>query len=129
MRDQWIEKNIDLSALSKEVEHFFVENQFETKLEETPRGYKIMALSERILDVQLRIEVEILGQPNNFSIEYTTNEGKKGFLSTSLGKYLAWALGGGILVLKDEKVKEALEKFEETFWSYVDEKIALLARP
>jgi len=129
MRDQWIGKNVDLSELSKQVELFFIEKQFNTKLEKKPDGFTIEAVTEKILNVQLKIDVEISGQPNDFTVEYTDNKRKKGFFSSAVGKYLAWALGGGVIVLKEEKANEALEKFEGTFWSYVDEKIAQLTRP
>jgi len=126
MKDQWLGKNVDLSALSQQVKLFFTEKQFETTTEEKPSGYKIEAATQKILNVQLKIRVEILGQPNDFTITYTADEGKNRFLSSSVVKYFAWALGGGILVLKEEKLREALEKFENTFWTYVDEKIAQL---
>jgi len=129
MQVQWIGKNVDLGALSKQVELFFIEKEFKTRLAEKSEGYEIEAVSQKISNVQLKISVEILGQPNDFIIEYTADKSKEGFLSSSLiGRYIAWALGGGIIVLKEDKVREALEKFERTFWSYMDEKIAQLAQ-
>lgn len=128
MKDHWLGKNVDLSALSQQVKLFFTEKQFETTIEEEPNGYKIEAATQKILNVQLKIDVEILGQPNDFTIYYRADGSKNRLLSSPVVKYFAWALGGGIIVLKEEKVREALEKFENTFWSYVDEKIAQLAR-
>jgi len=128
MKDQWLGKNVDLNALSQQVKLFFTEKQFETTTEEKPNAYKTEAATQKILNVQLKIKVEILGQPNDFTITYTTDEGKSRLLSSPVVKYFAWALGGGIIVLKEEKVREALEKFEDTFWTYVDEKIAQLTR-
>lgn len=111
------------------MELFFTENGFETKLEEKPDGYKIRAASQKVLDVQLKIDVEVLGHPNDFTVDYTAEESARGHLSSSVVKSLAWIFGGGIFVLKEEKVKEALEKFEGTFWDFVDEKVAELTRP
>jgi len=128
MKDQWLGKNIDLHALSEQIKLFFTEKQFETTIQEKPNGYKIQAATQKILNVQLKIEVEIIGQPNDFTISYVTEGRNERLLSSSVAKYLAWAFGGGIFVLKEEKLKETLDKAENTFWSYVDEKITQLTR-
>jgi len=128
MQDRWLEKNINLNTLTQQIKQFFTEKQFTTTTEQKTNQYKIEAATQKILNIQLKIKVEIIGQPNNFTINYTTNQNNKRLLSSPVVKYFAWALGGGIIILKQEKAREALEKFENNFWSYVDEKIAQLTR-
>jgi len=96
-------------------------------LEKTDKGYKIEAATEKVLNVQLKILVNVLGQPNDFTIEFIADRRKKGFFTPSmiLG-YIATALGGGAVLRSELKLQESLDKMEKTFWEHVDNQIAQL---
>jgi hypothetical protein len=128
VKDQWKDANIDLGELSKGVEQFFIQRQFEDTLEKTEKGYKIEAKTEKVFHAQLKILVNIFGGPNDFTIEYTTSEQGKGFFNRSMiFSYIAQALGGGAIFRGEVKLRDALEKIEKEFWSHVDKQVALLS--
>jgi len=127
VKDRWIGNNIDLSALSEGVRKFFTDSQFETELQQTENGYKIKAATEKILNVQLLIIVEITGKPNDFSVEFTAGKQRKGFFSLSMIiGYITTILGGGSILLSEVKLKEALDKLEKMFWTHVDTQVSEL---
>jgi len=127
VRDQWLGNNIDLNLLSQAIKQFFTERQFETSLQKTQEGYKIEADTEKILNTQLKIIVEIFGEPNDFSIEYTADKKRKGFFSPSMIMgYVTSVLGGGSFLLSEVKLRETLEKQEKIFWTHVDDQVAKL---
>jgi len=121
MIDRWTERNIDLSLLSQEINGFFTERLFETELKPTERGFRIQALTRKILNQQLKIAVDIYGQPTDFTVEFVTDPKRKGTLSPSmvLG-YVASAFGAGSFLLSELKLREALDKLENMFWQHVD---------
>jgi hypothetical protein len=41
---------------------------------------------------------------------------------------LTSALGGGYFTLQGNRLRETLEKLENEFWVYIEDKVALLAR-
>jgi len=126
MRDQWRENNVDLNKLSEGVKQFFNRGHFQSKLEKTGNGYRIEAATEKISNVQLQISVDILGEPNDFSIEFIADKRKGFFSPLMIAGYIATALGGGIIFRSEMKLQEALDKLEKEFWSHVDEQVALL---
>jgi len=127
MKDQWHGNNIDLNLLSQKINQFFTQRQFQTKLEPTQNGYTIEAATEKILNIQLKITVDITGQPNNFTIDFTTDKKTKGFFTPQMIiGYVASALGGGSIFLSEVKLRETLEKLEKMFWDHVDKQIAEL---
>jgi len=127
MKDQWTGNNINLQTLSQRIKKFFTDSQFETKLNQTKKGYTIEAATEKILNVQLNITVEITGQPNDFTIDFTAGKQRKGFLSPSMIiGYITTTLGGGSFLLSEVKVRESLEKLEKMFWEHVDKQITEL---
>jgi len=127
VKDRWVGNNIDLCALSEGVKKFFTDSQFETELEQTKNRYKIKAATEKILNVQLQIIVEITGKPNDFTVEFTAGKQRKGFFSpTMIIGYITTSLGGGSILLSEVKLKEALDKLEKKFWTHVDTQVAEL---
>lgn len=126
MIDHWIGNNIDLNQLSQAIKEFFNPDEFETKMEQTKKGYKIEAVT-RIQTFPLKIFVDIYGRPNDFTIEFTTDKTKKGTLSPSMIiGYVTSFFGGGAFLLSGLKAREAIEKIERMFWEHVDKQIALL---
>jgi len=124
--DRWLENNVNLDLLSKEIKQFFPEEEFDSKLEPTKKGYKIEAVT-KIPTFSLKIFVDIYGQPNNFTIEFTTNKTKKGILTPSMIMGLVAApFGGGTFLLSGLKTQEAVDNIEKMFWEHVDKQIAQL---
>jgi len=125
--DRWQQRNIDLNVLSKGIEQFFAERQFETKLETTKHGQKIEASTRKILNTQLTITVDVKGNPNDFTVDFTTNPKKKGFFSSSMiAGYIASGMGGGAILRSELKLRESLDKLEKPFWTHVDKLVERL---
>jgi len=127
MIDQWHGNNVDLDKLSEGIKQFFTERLFETMLKKTPKGHKIEAATERILNVQLKISVNISGDPNDFKIEFIADKRNRGLLSPSMIiGYIASTIGGGAFLRKELNLQEALEKLEKAFWNHLDKQVAEL---
>lgn len=122
MKDQWVGNNVELSLLSQRVEQFFVENQFETELEQTQdKDYVIKAS-----DSQIKLKVNIRGRPSDFTVEFVPSKKTRGFSLSMLLGYITASLGGGILVMRDLKLQEITNKLEKVFWDYMDIQVAEL---
>lgn len=129
MRDQWRGNNVDLGQLTDGVKGFFTDRQFDVKVEKKGKDFVIEAETASLLNVKLRIDVNIYGTPNDFTIEYVANKKRKGFYSpTMIAGYLSSMLGGGLLFRSEFKLQEALEKLERAFWEHVDGQVAKLSR-
>ena len=121
LKDQWVGSNVDLNLLSQKVKQFFTEIQFETKLEQTHGKHRVEASNP-----QFKIATNIYGEPNDFTIEFIPNKKTRGFsLSMMLG-FITSFFGGGILLLRDVKLQEALTAVEQIFWKHVDKQVAEL---
>ena len=129
MKDQWRGNNVDLKLLTERTIQFFNDRRFETRLEQTPNGYKFEAATEKILYTRLKITVKIFGQPNDFTIEFTANKKRKGTLSPSMIiGFITSAFGGGSLLRSELKLKESLDKLEKMFWEHIDRQVAQLTQ-
>ncbi len=123
MEKQWLEKNVDLRMLAERIMPFFNETDFETMFEEEHSGYSIRAVS-KIPNLQLRIDVKVFGQPDDFVVEFLSG-GKRGFFSPSMiAGYLTSLFGGGYLILKETRAQEMLGTFENDFWKHVQTQVA-----
>ena len=123
VKNQWLEKNVDLGMLVERIRPFFHEMDFETTLEEVQKGYVIQAVS-KIPSLRLRIDVDVFGQPNDFSVEFLSG-GKRGIFSPSMiAGYLTSLFGGGYLILKETRKQEVLDTLESDFWKHVQMQVA-----
>ena len=126
MKIQWLEKNVDLSMLTERIRPFFHDLDFETSLEKVQEGYVIQAVS-KIPNLQLRINVNVLGGPNDFTVEFLFG-GKGGYFSPSMvAGYLTSIFGGGYLIHGEAKRLEALGMLESRFWKHLQMQVADLA--
>ena len=120
---QWLEKNVDLSILVEHIRPFFHNTDFETSLEEVQEGYVIQAVS-KIPNLQLRINVNVLGGPNVFTVGFFSG-GKRGHLSSStVAGYLTSAFGGGYLIIREAEKRKVLDMLESRFWKHVQIQVA-----
>jgi len=120
---QWLEKNVDLNMLAERIRPFFHETDFETIAEKIQEGYMIQA-NCKIPNLRLRIEVKILGQPNDFKVEFSAGS-KGGYFSPSMiAGYLTTIFGGGYLVSREARKQEALDMLENDFWKHTQMQVA-----
>lgn len=123
VRNQWLEKNVDLSMLAERIRPFFHDTNFETSVEKTQEGYVVRAVS-KIPNLRLGINVEILGRPNDFIVEFSAG-GKDRFFSRSMiAGYLTMFFGGGYLISREAKKRETLDVLEKAFWAHTQMQVA-----
>jgi len=125
VKNQWLEKNVDLDLLAERIRLFFSETDFETTAGNVQQGHIIEA-SVKIPKLNLTINVAILGQPDDFVIEFSTGRG--GYLSPSVMMgYLTAMFGGGHLISRAARKQETLDMLEKDFWKYAQIQVADLA--
>lgn len=125
METRWLRKNVDLSMLVKRIEPFFHQMGFETTLEKVADGYIIQAVSSEIPGLQLRIRVDILGQPDNLTVDFVPGGERGGFFSLSMiAGYLTSMFGGGYLISRGARKQEAYDELERSFWRHVQTQVA-----
>jgi len=122
VRNQWLQKNVDLNVLAERIRPFFSETDFETTAEKTQKGYMIQAIS-KIPNLKLRINVTILGRPNDLTVEFSADRGGYSSLSMIAG-YLTTMFGGGFLISREAKKREALGLLENSFWRHTQMQVA-----
>ena len=84
MEKQWLEKNVDLNTLAERIRSFFHEIDFETMVEKIQEGYIIKAIS-RIPNLKLKIDVKVLGRPDDFTVEFSAGSRGGYFRQSQLG--------------------------------------------
>ena len=124
MRNQWLQKNVNLNMLAARIRPFFNEADFETTVEEMQAGILIQAVS-RIPNLTLRVSVAILGRPNDFSVEFSADRGGYSSLSMIVG-YLTAMFGGGFLISREAEKRETLDLLEDSFWRHTQMEVANL---
>lgn len=124
MRKQCVGKNVDLTLLSRCAEDFFQGKGFKTKIDESNGEYKILVMSQRAPNMREDIDLRILGNSNDFTIEFSG--GKRARNAILLGRMTS-LLGGGSLLLRGLRSREALERLEGEFWVHVEGCIERLA--
>lgn len=123
MKKQWIEKNVDLNMLVERIRPFFSEIDFETMVEKMQEGYVIQAIS-KIPNLKLKIDVRILGQPDDFRVEFLAGSRGGYFSSSMIAGYLTTMFGGGYMVSREAKKREALDMLENDFWKHTQIQVA-----
>jgi len=124
MQRQWTGQNVNLALLSECVEDFFKDRGFSTEKDESAGEYKILWAPPRVRNIRDGMTVRIFGKPNDFVVEIIASERTRGSIRLGL---LTKLFGGGYLVVRGLRAKEALEKLEREFWAYVEEKVVQLA--
>lgn len=123
MKKQWLEKNLDLNMLAERIRPFFHEIDFETMVEKMQEGYMIQAIS-KIPNLKLKIDIKILGQPDDFTVEFSTGSRGGYFSPSMIAGYLTTMFGGGYLVSREAKKREALDMLENDFWKHTQMQVA-----
>ncbi len=125
MINQWLKKDVNLNLLAERIRPFFSEPDFHTALEESQNGYVIEAVS-KIPNLNLEIEVQVIGQPNDFTVEFFAG-GRSGFSPSMILGQLTSMLGGGYLIRRGAQRRETLDALERSFWKHVQMQVADLA--
>jgi len=118
LRDRWIHKNVNLQLLADNVKDFLSQQYFETRIETSRNGHTVCAIPKK--GGISGFVVRILGEPNDFTVEFAPNERLR--YVTRLG-FITTLLGGGGILLRGLKSQEMLEKLEEEFWVFIDTRI------
>lgn len=124
MQRRWVGKNIDLNQLSKWTEDFFKDKGFVTKQYELKGEHTILWAPLSVKNMDKAMKVKILGDPNDFAVELIASETTR--RSIWLGM-LTKPFGGGYLLLKGLRLKEALQAIERDFWVFLEDKVASVA--
>ena len=122
MKNQWLKKSVDLTLLTERLRSFFNETDFKTTIEELQEGSLIQAVSQ-IPNLSLRTSVKIIGRPDDFSVEFSAGSERYSSLSMIVG-YVTVMFGGGFLISREAKRREALDKLENAFWRYTQKGVA-----
>lgn len=123
MQKRWVGKNVDLNQLSECIDDFFKAKGFATKKYELEKERTILWAPQRVKNVRKAMKTRILGEPNDFMIEFAGSE--IAHRSIWLG-LLTQFIGGGSLILRGSRLREALEKMESEFWIFIEERIVHL---
>jgi hypothetical protein len=123
MQGQWTGKNVDLALLSELIEDFFRGKGFKITKDRIASEYTISARPQRGVGILERVIVRVLGDSNDFLIEFSTSGRSRS--AVKLG-FITTMFGGGSLVLRGLKSQEALEKIEKDFWIFIEGTIAHL---
>jgi hypothetical protein len=123
VKTQWLEKNVDLNILAERIRPFFHKTDFETAVEKMQEGYLIQAVS-KIPNVKLKIDVTILGRPDDFIVEFSAG-GKGGYFSSSMiAGHLTGMFGGEYLISREARKRETLDLLESDFWRHTQMQVA-----
>jgi hypothetical protein len=129
MQKQWQGQNVDLKQLSVYAEEFFKTKGYMTRMDESDGEYVIKWIPPRVdgvsKSVYSAVELKISGSPDDFTIDIFASEATRSSIRLGL---LTSALGGGYFTLQGNRLRETLERLENEFWIYIEEKVALLAR-
>ena len=120
MKYQWIGRNVDLRVLREKIESYFKSRKFFVRILRSNDVFELLAI-KRVDHLRRKITVKLLGDPNNFEIEFLAGEEARSVqkLDTSLKFF-----GGGIFVLKALETMEYYQKIEGEFWRYMEITIA-----
>lgn len=123
MEVQWKNRNIQLSMLSDFICQFFTDRGFAVSSNDSGGKYLVVARPKHFHQIAENIRVSVTGKPDDFTVEFAA--GAHSRLLVIFGTLTSF-LGGGAYGLKGLKSREALEKLEPEFWTYLTEKICQL---
>jgi hypothetical protein len=119
MKKRWNNKNVDLDALSKRVEEFYLNQGLQMTVEHAQDIYFMNGI-KRVEKKTLVFSVKINGSSNDFSIEFSGSRTGRGIV---LFSPLVTMFGGGALILDRLKVEGFYEALERDFWTFVEEAV------
>jgi len=111
--------------LSEAIEQFFKDKGYITKkMDSEERTRIIFNMPRTPKGLRDRMRVDITGYPNDFTVDVVASE--LTLESIRLGLFTKF-IGGGYIALKNIRLKEELEKMENDFWTFTEEKVSRLS--
>jgi len=107
---------VSLSLLCDRIQDFFRSKGFQASGASFEDGYLIAASTIK----KGRVNVKIVGDPDDFTVELYTEESSEIFVR--IGALIS-IFGGGAFLLRGIKSKELFAEIEEDFWKHVEEAI------
>lgn len=116
---------MDLDQLSDSVEDFFKSRSLLPRRAETS-GERTISWFPSYRGARLKepVTAKITGNPDDFTIDLTASELTKNSIRIGM---LTKPFGGGYFLLKAVELKEELERLENEFWIFIEEKTDQLA--
>lgn len=96
---------------------------FKIRIDESAGEYKIFLGSQPALKRHNNVDIRILGNPNDFIIEFSADRGAR---STILFGYWTTLIGGGNLLVRGLKSLERIRRLEKEFWMHIEQCIEFL---
>lgn len=122
MEKRWQNHGVNLQRLAQSVENYYSRRKIKVKETVLEDGYSI-----RVVPTGLRTAgvmcITIRGTPDDFTIETRATEDEDRAVKVGL---MTTIFGGGIMVLRNTKTREQMEKMEREFWSAIEETIGSL---
>jgi len=119
---RWQNHGVNLQRLAQSVENYYSRRKIKVKETVLEDGYSI-----RVVPTGLRTAgvmcITIRGTPDDFTIETRATEDEDRAVKVGL---MTTIFGGGIMVLRNTKTREQMEKMEREFWSAIEETIGSL---
>lgn len=121
MQKRWRGKNVDLDQLSDSIEDFFKSRSLLPRKAETDEE-RTISWSPGYRGARLKqpVTARITGKPDDFTIDLKASELTKGLIRIGM---LTKPFGGGYFLLKAVTLEEELERLENEFWIFMEEKI------
>ncbi len=116
MQTRWVNRNVDLEALTKRVEGFFKSKGFETVLEGSQHKYTVAGFL-RVDNKSRNFYVIAETNKEGLTVEFCTEKGGR-FLPL-LGPLVSM-FGGGVLVMDRFKSLEFYQRLETEFWAFME---------
>lgn len=125
MQKRWRGKNVDLDQLSDCVEDFF-KSRISLPRKTGTSDERTISWLPRHAGARLKepVTAKITGKPDDFTIDLKASELTRNSIRIGV---LTKPFGGGYFLLKAVKLKEELERLENEFWIFIEEKIDQLA--
>lgn len=123
VKNQWLDKKMDLNALVNRIKLFFPLGEFEVSLEKVRERHVIDAHS-KIPNLKLNVQVSVLGTPDDFIVEFSAGGESS---REKIAGHLTTMFGGSYLISRGAKKRELLDRLEKDFWKHTQLAVADLA--
>jgi hypothetical protein len=118
MQRTWLNRNININLLIKQIEEFFKNNAFDIAMNKTEKECKIMAKSSPNYPINGQILVTISGKPEELSIAIDFQRKGSGIIAFPM--ILATFFGAGSLITQHFKSEETWIELRKDFWQHVN---------
>ena len=123
MEKRWQNHGVNLQRVTEIVKNYYLRRNFKVNESVLEDGYSL-SITLRELRTSGVMSIAIRGMPDDFTIETRATEEEDRQVKIGL---MTAIFGGGILVLRNIRVREQMERIEREFWSTIEETIRSLA--